>query len=254
MTALFVSSIEDKNRLECIKGSVDEWLGDSERRYSKIEQGSAFVYNSSYFGPPLPNEQKTLVDYSFIAGYCSTNLADALVEKESFFKERRVLAAYDKNANLQGVAILLLRNSKKGSPFVEVEYLLTAYGNMPLNGPKVPYRMRGSGSALIAQAAQISECSKILYVLSTKLAKCFYIKLGFVPTKRQKLKSSRTFKLLKSEFEGLVKKQSAVLFCPESSLPFDLRKGLLDIQIVLKNRDKDEEKKQMPIKGSKRPL
>lgn len=184
---LFTSVIQDKETLGRIKDSVDNWHTESKSRYAQIEKGSAVDYKSNYFGAPLESEKGILKDYSGIAYRCLYSLSNSLDDKTSFFDDQRILATFDAHANLQGIAVLLFRKSTKNSkPFVEVEYILTALWNMNLNEPKFSHRTRGSGSALVAFAAQMDKQSKIIFVIAIKSAASFFSKkLGFSLTRRQ---------------------------------------------------------------------
>lgn len=110
---------------------------------------------------------------------------------------QRLLAAYDKDNKLQGIAITSFRKSRKNqNPFIEMRFLLTAFANAPFQKQK---QVTGAGRALIAKTIQLVEKNKCIYASVLDSAKPFYVKMGFVETRRQI--GHKDYKLVSADFK-----------------------------------------------------
>lgn len=228
---LFAATIEDEHRIESIMNEVGSWDKGCALRLENIFRGGA--YDSDDFGVPRKSERKQLRNYTNIANMVLFNLR-RINEKHSLANGLKVSAAYDKYANLQSVAIYLFRESKKGTPFIHIAFLLTAFWNMPFNQPLNPNRLSGAGSALIAHAISLDKRSKIIYVEPVKWAVDFYRNKGFIPTRKHFV----CFKLLKEEFDSFVKNHS-VTICEEFMLPIDLNHFMEDMLLAAKRTEEE---------------
>lgn len=225
---IFVVPIEDQSRIKLLGEAVTGWTEESDLRIQQLESPNK-NYGSSNFGPPLKAEMLHLVNYSNVAFLTGSYLEKPRGENYSF------VAAYDTSAKLQGVAILLFRKSKKGTPFVQVCSVATAFWNMPLNGPTNPSRIRGIGNALIAYAAVIDKNSKIVYAVPTDMSLPFYKKIGFVPTRKEQ----DAYKFLKKDFEAFIRKQWMTI-CKESDLWAQKSTSYLSVKLKEGDEKKDD--------------
>lgn len=228
---LWVVDVRNKSRVQEIQNTVNEW------HITCTNNPGWQLYPSATFEAHLENYQK-------IAKNCFFKLK-AAIQFEGWFEHYRVLAAYDGQSKLQGLAIVYFRKSKKNStPFVEVSYLLTNIKNTCFHLPEDPNPVKGVGSGIIAKTIEGNRGSKNVYLRSTFVAREFYQKIGFIPANKQSEdEATKNYKLLPDKFDAFVKKHSYAEFCEEEILGMcEIANFIAGIELALKGPSQEAKK------------
>jgi len=220
LNPLLVAPVEDRGRLMSIYSELKGW----QCRTNERELGPPSCKYED-FGDILRSERDAISNYYNIAqktsevvlaklGYCGP-------ESLAKFKDYKIIAAYDPKGNLQGVAAVKIIG-KKGVA-AKVDYLVTAFWNMPFNEPKNPARTRGSGTCLIERLIEILPTDGAIFLEPTAAAVEFYSKRFFQVIKNWTPKTDGAvcgMALYQKDFAKLREKtEGQITSCDESRLP-----------------------------------
>lgn len=179
-----------------------------------------------------------LQDYRTIVTSCSDTINCYILNKK-IPKKERLLAAYDKDANLQGVAVIEFKKSAKHkTPFIRIGLLLTAFWNTAFQVPASPKCVKGAGSALLALAAKLTEKIKCLQLDALESAIPFYEKIGFVLCNRQSY-AGDTYKLVSADFATFTAKWASQASVTKDKAP-DIRDDVSDASDYVVEEEKEE--------------
>jgi hypothetical protein len=219
---LLVALVEKKGRLLSIYTELKGWQHKADERR---RGGLAYKYED--FGELDPGgENRPLDNYYQVAqkagqvilaklGYCG----DVAYKK---FKNYKVVAAYDRSGNLQGVTVAKIVD-KKGVA-AKVDFLVTAFWNMPFKGPKNSIRTRGAGTCLLQRLTEIVPEKGALFLEPVAEAVEFYAKNFFkeIPGWQPKTEGAWCGMALSRKDFALLKGQTKdqLTSCEESELPY----------------------------------
>lgn len=213
---LFVAPVENKERLLCIYSELKGWqIKANEREWGGSED----------FGPLEDSERMSLENYYTIVkktsevilskiGYCGK-------ENEIKFKGYTIMAAYDAKGNVQGVAAAEMKGTRGVA--VKVDYLVTAFWNMPFNNPTNLQRTKGAGTCLLAGIVEILPHDGAVFLEPTPEAVAFYANCYFTKIPNWMPKSDGAccgMQLPKKSFHLLKEKvKEQITVCKEEQLP-----------------------------------
>lgn len=219
---LYVAPVENAGRLMCIYSELKGWQNKAN------ERKGAFWYGFEDFGSLNRDEGEALDNYYTIA----QKLAEVVSSKQGHcgdeayqrFKEHTILAAYDKEGNLQGVAAA--KKVSKTGIAAKVDFIVTAFWNMPFKEPKNEMRTRGAGTCLLGRLTEIYPGGAI-YLEPTEEAVAFYTNrfCTTVPDWKPKTEGAVCGMFLARKNAVLLKRktESQLISCDESDLPFTIR-------------------------------
>lgn len=214
---LLVAPVENQGRLWCIYSELKGW------QHKSNERQLGYDYKFEDFGALDRDEHDALDNYYVIAQKAaevvSSKLGSCGDEAYQKFKNYTILAAYDEQGNLQGVAAA--RKMNKPGYAAKVDFLVTAFWNMLFNEPKNDVRTRGAATCLLGRLTEIYPDGAI-FVEPTAEAVRFYAKRHFnkIPNYQPKTWGAVCgMNLVKKDIALLMgKTEGQLVSCEESAL------------------------------------
>jgi hypothetical protein len=159
------------------------------------------------------------------------------------FKKYTILAAYDTEGHLQGVAALkMLKNvvAEKKQISAKVDFMVTAFWNFPNSQHKQELATRGVGTCLLQRLIEILPTSGAIFLETTFEALLFFEKVGFQKVESWKVKTLGAYcglALYPKDFASIKKKTVAqITSCNETALPKTVKHYLSYLPPALRQR------------------
>ncbi len=177
LSPLLVAPVEEEARLLCMYTEVRGWKYKADER----RRGDPAYQYEDFGALDQRNEASRLDNYYQVA----QKIEEVILAKLRYcgdmaykeFKDYKVVAAYDLSGNLQGVTVAKIVD-KKGVA-AKVDFVVTAFWNMPFKDPKNSTRTRGAGTCLFQRLTQIVPEKGALFLEPVAEAVEFYAKNFF---------------------------------------------------------------------------